>query len=285
MRAPITMAAALGLALSTLTGGEALAQSAGPVMAPETLGAPVTLERTARFEVPGAQGPLVVQVTWPAAPPPPAGYGIIYALDAGWTLGTLGDALMLQGSAQAAGPVRPTVLVGIGWPGPGMIDLARRGPDLAEPEGAQATLAVLTETIVPRVEAALPVDPAHRMVLGHSFGGAFALRAGFARPDLFSHVGAGSPSLWTDPEGLVAPPEGTARPQVLITMGGLERPEAAAAAGTDPARVKRLAERDMAGRIARMSRDLAVPLIEFPGLSHGASATPFLAAAVAFLWR
>ena len=73
MRAPITMAAALGLALSTLTGGEALAQSAGPVMAPETLGAPVTLERTARFEVPGAQGPLVVQVTWPAAPPPPAG--------------------------------------------------------------------------------------------------------------------------------------------------------------------------------------------------------------------
>ena len=285
MRPLTARSAAVVLALSTLTGGAGLAHSATPAMAPETLGAPVTLERTARFEVQGAQGPLVVQVSWPAAPPPPEGYGIIYALDAGWTLGTLGDALLLQGSAPAAGPVRPTVLVGIGWPGPGMIDFDRRGPDLAEPAGAQATLTLLTETILPRVEGALQVDPAHRMVLGHSYGGAFALRAGFSRPDLFSHVAAGSPSLWTDPEGLAPPPEGAARPQILLTMGGLERPDAAAAAGTDPARVKRLAERDMAGRIERMAQALEVPLAEFPGLSHGASATPFLAAAVAFLWR
>ena len=273
--------AALVLSLSTLAGGEAFAQT----VAPEMLGDRVTVERSARFEVQGTQGPLVVQVIWPAAPPPPEGYGIIYALDAGWTLGTLGDVLLLQGSAQAAGPVRPTVLVGIGWPGPGMIDLARRGPDLAEPAGARATLGLLSKTILPRVEATVPVDPAHRMVLGHSYGGAFALRAGFARPDLFSHVAAGSPSLWADPEGLGAPPQTTPRPRVLLTMGGLERPAEAAAAGTDPERVKRLTERDMAGRIEQMARDLGQPVIEFPGLSHGASATPFLAAAVAFLWR
>ncbi|MFD2175802.1 alpha/beta hydrolase [Rhodobacter lacus] len=265
--------------------GVALLGTPGTAADPQDLGPAVVLEHSARFAVDGPNGPLVVQAHWPAAAPPPEGYGIIYALDAGWTFGTLCDALALQGSAQAAGPVRPTVVVGIGWPGPGLIDMDRRGPDLVEAPGAEAMVRVLSDTILPRIEAALPVDPAHRMVLGHSYGGAFALRAGFARPDLFSHVAAGSPSLWTDPTGLGAPPPGATRPEVLISIGALERPEAARAAGAAPARVERLRSRDMAGRAETLARELGTELVEFPGLSHGASVTPFLAAAVDFLWR
>lgn len=269
------------LALMLVLGGTgAAAQTVGTV---QDLGPALVLERTARFEIAAPQGPLAVVVGWPGEPPPPEGYGIIYAIDAGWSFATLREALVLQGSAQAAGPVRPTVVVGIGWPGPGLIDLARRGPDLIEAPGAAATLALLTETILPRVEAVLPVDPRHRMVLGHSYGGAFALRAGFARPDLFSHVAAGSPSLWTDPEAY-APPPGP-RPAVLLTIGALERPAAAKAAGIAPDRVARLAERDMAGRAGRLAQDLGTALAEIPGQGHGGSVPGFLAAAVSFLWR
>ncbi|TKD26236.1 alpha/beta hydrolase [Rhodobacter capsulatus] len=269
------------LALMLVLGGTgAAAQTVGTV---QDLGPALVLDRTARFEIAAPQGPLAVVVGWPDQPPPPEGYGIIYALDAGWSFATLREALVLQGSAQAAGPVRPTVVVGIGWPGPGLIDLARRGPDLIDPPGAAATLALLTDTILPRIEAVLPVDPRHRMVLGHSYGGAFALRAGFARPDLFSHVAAGSPSLWTDP-GAYAPPSGP-RPAVLLTIGALERPAAAKAAGIAPERIERLAARDMAGRAERLAQDLGTGLQEIPGQGHGGSVPGFLAAAVSFLWR
>ncbi|MBK5947151.1 esterase [Rhodobacter veldkampii DSM 11550] len=265
--------------------GLALPGTPGTAADPQELGPAVMLDHSARFEVDGPTGPLVVQVRWPATAPPPEGYGVIYAMDAGWTFGTLCDALALQGSVQAAGPVRSTVVVGIGWPGPGLIDLDRRGPDLVEAPGGEALVRVLSDTILPRIEASLPVDPAHRMVLGHSYGGAFALRAGFARPDLFSHVAAGSPSIWTDPAALGAPPPGEARPKVLVTIGALERPEAALAAGERLERVARLRSRDMAGRVESLARDLRTDLVEFPGLSHGASATPFAATAVDFLWR
>ncbi|SOC11616.1 alpha/beta hydrolase [Rhodobacter maris] len=248
------------------------------------LGPALDLARTARFEVEGPNGPLAVVVSWPEGPPPAAGYGIIYAIDAGWTFGTLREAARLQGGAQAAGAVGPTVIVGIGWPGPDLIDLERRGPDLIDPAGAAATRDLIAQAILPRVEAVLPVDPAHRMLLGHSYGGAFALTAGFARPDLFSHVAAGSPSLWTDPSAFAALRPETG-PRVFLGIGALERPEAAAVAGEAPERVARLAARDMAGRAEALARQLGVALHEFPGQGHGGSVAPFLAAALTFLWQ
>jgi predicted alpha/beta superfamily hydrolase len=43
--------------------------------------------------------------------------------------------------------------------------------------GGRAALDLVTEALVPPVEHRLPVDPAHRMNLGQSFGGAFVLEA------------------------------------------------------------------------------------------------------------
>ncbi len=285
--------ASLVIGLSTLAGGEVLAQDlparnlpAGDAMpraemALAGLGNPVMLERSARFDVEGTMGTLRVLVSAPDVPPPPSGYGVIYAIDAGWTFGTLRDALRLQGGESPPGA---TVVVALGWPAPDLIDMTRRGPDLVGANAA-ATLALLTDTIVPRVEAALPVDPAHRMILGHSFGGAFALRAGLTRPDLFSHVAAGSPSIWTDPEWFLNAPLPAIRPKVLITLGALEFPEAAAAVGTDPARLERLRTRDMAGRAEAMAARFGTRTAILGGASHGSSVPAFLGLAAGVLWR
>jgi len=56
------------------------------------------------------------------------------------------------------------------------MNLDRRGPDLAG-VGRDATLDLVTEARVPPVQHRPPVDPAHRMILGQSFGGGFVLEA------------------------------------------------------------------------------------------------------------
>ena len=275
--------AGLVLGLSTLAGGEAFAQATATASeaALAALGTPITLAHSAQFDVEGPAGVLRVLVSAPAVPPPATGYGVIYAIDAGWTFGTLRDALRLLGGEVTR---RPTVVVALGWPQPELIDMERRESDLVGANAA-VTLALLTDTIVPRVEAALPVDPAHRMILGHSFGGAFALRAGLLRPDLFSHVAAGSPSIWTDPDWFLHTPPKPHAPKALITLGALEFPDAAAAVGTPPDRVERLRTRNMAGRAEAMATRLGTRAEILGGASHGSSLPAFLARAVGFLWR
>ncbi|NVK60096.1 MAG: hypothetical protein HWE37_08500 [Rhodobacteraceae bacterium] len=56
---------------------------------------------------------------------------------------------------------------------------------------------LVTQALVLLVEHHLTVDPAHRMVLGQSFGGAFALEARMRQAG-GSRVAAGSASIWSD---------------------------------------------------------------------------------------
>ncbi len=196
---------------------------------------------------------------------------------------------ILMATTVIAGPaVQPTVIVGIGWPTDTLIDFARRGTDLIGTEksgpGRAATLAIIRDQLIPRIEGRLSIDPDHRMILGYSFGGVFALQARNAQPGLFSYVAAGSPSIWTDPEALEASATPYGAP-VLITVGALETPEAAQAAGQPADRIARLRERDMVGRAQRMADKLNAPFLEIPGATHGASVTGFLVRAVSFLWQ
>lgn len=272
----------LMIGLSALTGGEAFAQAGhGPLLA--GIGAPAEMARTVTFDVSGEAGPFRVLVFAPDTPPPAEGYGIIYAMDAGWTFGTLRDA-QIRLAAGPEGAARPTVIVAIGWPTGTLVDLARRGPDLTG-SGAAATLDTLVTKIVPRVEAALPANPARRMIVGHSFGGAFALRAGLGRPDLFSHIAAGSPSVWTDPDWFLKGAPVGGHNAALVTVGALETAAAAEAAGEPADRVARFRERDMTGRAQAMADRLGVPLTVLDAETHGSSIAPFLTRAVDFLWR
>ncbi|WP_460275363.1 alpha/beta hydrolase [Celeribacter sp. ULVN23_4] len=223
-----------------------------------------------------------ILVSVPNQAPPEEGYGIIYAIDAGWTFGTLRESALLQASRFAESGVKPTIIVGIGWPDDTLIDMERRGPDLVGDNRAQ-TLDFLTGPLRDRVEGDLPVDPRHRMLLGHSFGGAFVLRTALSAPDAFSSYAAGSPSIWTDPEWFFDRETDPAN-SLLVTIGSLEDPDAEGAAEQPADRLERLRARRMFGNAQDFAKQNGGEFTVFEGLSHGASATPFLARAVSFLW-
>lgn len=274
----ITMVTAMSLT------GAALAQGSQPTpQSAETLGAPITLAGTAEFTVGPAERAFRVLVSVPNSPPPPEGYGIIYALDAGWTFGTLREAASLLDISPDPAKRHPTVVVALGWPTETLLDFDRRYDDLVGRHMPE-TLDLIVDTLIPQIEQALPVDPAHRMLLGHSFGGAFALQARRTHPHAFSHFAAGSPSIWTDPDSLLTPSAESLGP-VLLTIGALESPDAAAAADEDPARVARLRERAMVPNVEAYAQMSGAQLITIADQDHGGSIPALIAQAVQFLWQ
>lgn len=90
--------------------------------------------------------------------------------------------------------------------------------------------AFLIEELIPFLEAeySLTQQAAGRAVIGSSLGGLLALHLGWTRPELFSMVGALSPSLWWGRRGLItaiasgASPE--PRPRIWLDGGTLESP-------------------------------------------------------------
>jgi predicted alpha/beta superfamily hydrolase len=56
----------------------------------------------------------------------------------------------------------------------------------------------LADIAVPAVSAHYGLDPARRVILGHSYGALLAAQLLFERTTLFSHYVLGSPSLWFD---------------------------------------------------------------------------------------
>lgn len=89
---------------------------------------------------------------------------------------------------------------------------------------AQAFLDDLTSTILPAVEAALPVPPTRRLLAGYSLGGLFALWAA-TRTDVFHRVASLSGSLWFDGflDYLEATPLSPAVEKVFLSLGDREK--------------------------------------------------------------
>ncbi len=69
--------------------------------------------------------------------------------------------------------------------------------DLPTAGGADRFLAFLEQELIPYVDAHYPTQP-YRVLIGHSFGGLFALHALTERPALFQGYVALEPSLWWD---------------------------------------------------------------------------------------
>lgn len=84
------------------------------------------------------------------------------------------------------------------WTGPVPEDDPQgRGPAIQAGGGADDFLRFIADELIPHVEGKYRTAP-FRMLVGHSFGGLFAVHAFVSRPDLFDAVVAVSPSLWWD---------------------------------------------------------------------------------------
>ncbi|MDF2999734.1 MAG: hypothetical protein K0R27_5371 [Xanthobacteraceae bacterium] len=180
-------------------------------------GAAYVMKDVQPFVARGPSGDYAIFVTLPSAPPPPAGYPVLYMLDGNAFVGGAAEALQLQSRFWRQSQVEPALVVAVGYPGDALFDMGRRAYDFLpshssgklserfmqgapwhQPGGADAFLDFLTGPLRDAIARRYPVDPARQVLSGHSFGGFFTLYALLTRPRAFRRYAALSPSLWWD---------------------------------------------------------------------------------------
>ncbi|MHC1481461.1 alpha/beta hydrolase [Frateuria aurantia] len=160
--------------------------------------------------------------------PPRAGYPTMFLLDGHAAIQSLS-------ASKADAPPHPVLLVAVGTTDPAYFDVTARAydytPDLGDgrpvfdpraPQrragGAEAFLATLRGPVQAALQAHWPLDPAHRGLWGHSYGGLFALYTLLRYGEAFQFYAPTSPSLWWH-----AP-----LPRQLVEGFGPDRPGASA---------------------------------------------------------
>lgn len=250
--------------------------------------APVTLPRSAWWDMPGGADPAAqhrIFLAWPEQPPPPAGYPVLLVLDANAGFGTVVDSYRSLTWRKTAGRPAPALLLGIGHPGGAAYEPAARQRDYAPAlpdampasSGAEAFLHFIEAALLPALGRRFPVNPGQLSLFGHSLGGLFALHALIRRPGLFRAIIAASPSLWWG-EGLMLlaarhfaaspPPEATGT-RLLVTVGGEEESDEGPRGAIRAARRMIGHARDLAAWLN--GAGLATEFAEFPGADHGAA--------------
>src|SRR5690606_2110637 len=148
-------------------------------------------------------------------------------LDAGATFATVVETHRRLARRPDATGVGPACIVGIGHESGSLYDSALRQKDFLGSGNAAPFLHYLAEDLPPRIEHAFAVDPARRVLAGHSLAGLFTLWTLVNRPQSFSGYVSLSPSLWSDPglqDGVQSLARGTKGDptRVFIGVGGWE---------------------------------------------------------------
>lgn len=260
-------------------------------------GEPVAIPRSQDIELVSRESgaPYRVMLWRPAAEPPPEGYPVVYLLDGNAMFGMVTDIVNTRSRDPGAGGMRPAVVVGLGYPSEEPYD-ARRAFDYTprleglswpprpngEPwpptGGAEAFLRLLETQVKPLAAERLPLDRTAETLLGHSFGGLFALHAMLARPAAFATYVAGSPSIWFDTAGLLErarsfePAPGDTPRRLFVAVGGLE------GAADDAEAERRGDEEQLAstkgGRMIGNARDFVAALPKRQGLAVSFEVVP-----------
>ncbi|TPE60491.1 alpha/beta hydrolase [Sandaracinobacter neustonicus] len=208
----------------------------------------------------------------PAGEAPIQGWPLILVLDGNAYFETMVSAVRTQAFVPAWTSMPEAVVVGIDQAGGGLFGSARtfdytpaplKSPDAAKPTGggADAFHAFLMRELLPQVSTDVRIDPARRMLFGHSLGGLFVLHTLFRHPESFFGYGASSPSIWWADRAILeerqqflrSPP--TAAKRLLISVGEWEArlsPDAKAAPGQEE-RQKMLQDGAMVGNAKEMA--------------------------------
>jgi hypothetical protein len=228
----------------------------------------------------------------PAEPPPPAGFPLLVLVDGNALFATAMSSARLQAGRSEVTGVGPAIVLGIGYPSDRPFDVERRQRDLLPvADGADRFLDVIAGDILPALSEIAPYDPRRRALIGHSYGGLFALHALFTRPGLFASHVASSPSIWWNDRAILAT-EAAFRTngacdagRLLIAVG---EDEQGGTAGTPPSRAERLSKArmvdnavEMASRL-RASGRIVCENVVFPGENHVSVIPAMLSRAVAF---
>jgi predicted alpha/beta superfamily hydrolase len=145
----------------------------------------------------------------PNGEPPSAGFPVIYVLDGSWYIDLVRDmaTIMLR-----SGDMPPVVIVGVGYddanearrlrihdfttPAPASANPPQWATWNADPGGADAFMAFMSETVRPLVAREVRVNASCQVLVGHSLGGLFAVHSLFHDPALYRAYVIGDPSVW-----------------------------------------------------------------------------------------
>ncbi|TMV45565.1 alpha/beta hydrolase [Paenibacillus mesophilus] len=244
---------------------------------------PGTEQRYMRSSVGGRE--YRISVAMPAESPPPAGFPVIYLLDANSVFGTMVEAIRVQGGRPEKTGVAPAVIVGIGYrtdapfapsryydftlpAADSELPVRPDGRPWPEHGGADSFLTFLENDLMPTIESEYPIDRSRRTLFGHSLGGLFVLHTLFTKPSAFRTYVAGSPSIhWNkaqlrreEEQFLACPEREPFDAALLIAAGELEN--------THKSGMNRNAK-ELAERLSVLAdRGLRVEYKEFEGEGH-----------------
>ncbi len=149
---------------------------------------------------------------------PDVQYPTVYLLDGDSTFPLLAPQHLFLGYDDA---IPEAIVVGIAYGGFGEVN--KRGIDFMPPgsaaeSGAPAFQAMLKDELLPRIEARYRADPARRILVGQSRGGAFVLYSAFTDPDLFWGRIASNPALPPTTDFFRGPPAPAQRQDLTLAV-------------------------------------------------------------------
>jgi predicted alpha/beta superfamily hydrolase len=127
-------------------------------------------------------------------------YPVLYVLDGQWDFKLLDS---IYGGLEYDGFVPEMIIVGITYSGANADYDSLRAMDYTPVRDSSVRgsgdapkfLTFLKDELIPFIESNYPADPAHRVLMGSSFGGLFTLYTLFTEPELFSGYVAASPAV------------------------------------------------------------------------------------------
>lgn len=168
---------------------------------------------------------------------PANGYPVIYVLDGNAFFGMASSIAQMNHDKPSEKNPKSLMVVGIGYTTGRAFDIPSRTHDYTPPSesypaptgeqtafgGADYFHAFIADELASMLDKEFGINPNHRTLIGHSYGGLFGLYLLMARSESFDNYVIASPSIWWNDKSVLAHQNGIiATPNIkniLITLG------------------------------------------------------------------